>query len=218
MAEASEIKGSESHAPRSVQPVTMFETLQELASGTINIHKTQAGAVGFKLRTFLVERISDDNVIADCLHVERDVAVWQALIHERIILRGLAIAIGGVLVEVFLGQLHNVKRIVINIHTTFVEVCRVQKGLAIDEGAGQPRVAGSIGGFDHNHSKRRSHSWIPSRNRSIIRGEEENGWLAWGQQKVCLTAVEDSASWCTRWGLLVSRIGRRNGDALGRFG
>src|ERR1700730_6221769 len=111
-----------------------------------------------------------------------------------------------------LGQLHNVKCIVINIHSALVEVCCVQEGLAIDEGAGQSGVARSIGGFDHNHSKRRSHSWIPSRNRSIIRGEEENGWRDWGQQKDCLTAVEDSASWCTRRGLLVIRIGRRNGD------
>src|SRR4029077_1488933 len=145
VAEASEIKWSESHAPGSVQPVTMFETLQELAGGSINIHKTYARAIRFKLRTFFVERISDDNVVADRLYVERDITVGELLIHKRIS-RGVAIAIGRVFVEVLFGQIHNVKGIVINIHAALVEVCCVEEWLTIDEGAGQSGVAGSVGG------------------------------------------------------------------------
>jgi len=39
VAETSEIEGSQSHAPRSVQPITMLETPQEPACRTVNIHK-----------------------------------------------------------------------------------------------------------------------------------------------------------------------------------
>src|SRR5712671_6172409 len=39
VAETPEIERSQSHAPRSVEPITVFETLQELASGSINVHE-----------------------------------------------------------------------------------------------------------------------------------------------------------------------------------
>src|SRR5258708_23301170 len=39
VAEASEIERSQSHAPRSVQPITMFETHQEVPDGTVYVHK-----------------------------------------------------------------------------------------------------------------------------------------------------------------------------------
>jgi hypothetical protein len=66
-------------------------------------------------------------------------------------------------------------------HTAIVEISCVQERLAIDKGAGQARVARSIGRFDHGHSKRRSHSRIPSSNRAINRREEEYRWLGRGQ-------------------------------------
>jgi len=81
--------------------------------------------------------------------------------------------IGGVLVEVFLGQFYSLKCIVINIHAALGEVCCVEVAPAINEGGGQARVAGPVSGFDHGDSKRRSRSWIPSSNRPINRGEEE---------------------------------------------
>src|SRR5713226_2174038 len=40
VAEAPEIEWSQSHAPRGVQPITVLETLQEAARGSINVHKT----------------------------------------------------------------------------------------------------------------------------------------------------------------------------------
>src|SRR6267143_2457780 len=39
VAETSEIEWSQSHAPRSVEPITVFETLQELACRSINVHE-----------------------------------------------------------------------------------------------------------------------------------------------------------------------------------
>jgi len=33
-----------------------------------------------------------------------------------------------------------------------------------------------------------------------------------GPAKICLTAIEDSAGWRTRWRVLVSRVGRRDGN------
>src|SRR5213080_4205547 len=181
MAEASEVKRSKSHAPRSVQPITVFDALQEAARGSINVHKAQARTVGFKRRTFLVEHIGDDYVVADGLHVKRHIVVRQVLIRERIFSGVAVIVIGGVLVEVLLGQVYKVKCVVINIDAALGKVCRVQEALAINESAGQACIAGAVGGFDHSHRMRRrrrgalsySNSWIPSSNRSINRGEEE---------------------------------------------
>src|SRR5712664_273949 len=119
MAEASEVKRSQSHAPRGVQPITVFETPQEPARGTINVHKAQAWAVGFKSRTFFVERIGDDNVVADGLHVERHIAAWQVFIHKRII-GGLVVVIAGIPIGVLSGQSYRTKRFVINIHAALV--------------------------------------------------------------------------------------------------
>src|SRR5260221_689221 len=112
------------------------------------------------------------------------------------------------------------KCVVINVHAALGEVSCVQVGLAIDEGAGQARVARSVGGFDHGHSMRRrrcgplsySNSWVPPGNRPINRGEEEWSWFAWGQEEICLTSVKDGAGWCTRWRVLVSGIRRRDCD------
>src|SRR5207249_12049937 len=75
MAEASEVKRSKSHAPRSVQPITVFDALQEAARGSINVHKAQAQTVGYKRRTLLVEHIDCDYVIVNVLHVKRHIVV-----------------------------------------------------------------------------------------------------------------------------------------------
>src|SRR5437588_389160 len=204
MAEASEIKRSKSHAPWGVQPIAMFETLQEATRGSINVHKAQARTVGFKRRTFLVEHIGDDYVVADDLHVKRHVGARKLLIHKRIVGRVTVLVIGGVLVEVLLGQVYELKCVVINIHATLRKVCRVQETLAINESAGQASVAGAVGGFDHSHrmSRRRRgplryrSRWIPSGSRSINRGEEEQAGFAWGQQEIGWAAVGDGAGRC----------------------
>src|SRR6267154_2838411 len=59
VAEAPEIERRQSHAPRSVQPIAVFETLQEVARGSINVHKAQSRPVGFKARTILVKHVGD---------------------------------------------------------------------------------------------------------------------------------------------------------------
>ncbi len=205
MTEAPEIEWSQSHAPRSVQPITVLETLQELTSGTINVHEAKSRAVGFKARTFLVEHIGDDNIVADGLHVKRHIVVRQVLIHERIFSGAAVIMIVGVFVEVLLAQVDQVKCVVINIHAAFGKVCRVQEAVAFNESARQARVAGSVGSLDQSHclrGRRRgalsySDSWIPSSNRSVNRGEEERRRFASGQQEICLTAVGDGAGRCT---------------------
>src|SRR6266576_5283725 len=105
--------------------------------------------------------------------------------------------IGGVLVEVLLAQADQVKCVVINIHATLSKVCRVQLAFALNKSARQARVAGSVGSLDHGHCLRgrrrgalsNSDSWIPSSNRSIDRGEEEQARFARGQQEICLAAV-----------------------------
>src|SRR5258708_24552289 len=60
--------------------------------------------------------------------------------------------------------------------------------------------------------------WVPSGNRPVSRREQEYGWFAGSQQKICLTAVENGAGWCTRWHALVIWIGRGDGDAQRLFG
>src|SRR5882762_3462931 len=172
VAEASEIERSQSHTPRRVQPITVLETPQEPACGAVNVHEAQAWAVGFKARTFHVERIGDNNVVADGLHVERHIAAWQVFIYKGI-LGGAVIVIAGIPIGVVYGQLCGLKCAVIDVDATLSEIGCVQVGLAIDEGASQARVAGPVGGFDYDHSKGRSHSWIPPSNRPVIRGKED---------------------------------------------
>src|SRR5882672_1565 len=106
MAEASEIEWSHSNAPWSVQPIAVLEALQELASGTINVHEAKSRAVGFKARTFLVEHIGDDNIVADGLHVKRHIVARQILIYKRIFSGVAIIMIGRVFIEVLLSQVH----------------------------------------------------------------------------------------------------------------
>src|SRR6266404_942761 len=106
MAEASKIKRSHGHAPRSVQPITVLETLQELTGGTENVHEAKSRAVGFKARTFLVEHIGDDNIVADGLHVKRHIVARQILIYKRIFSGVAIIMIGRVFIEVLLSQVH----------------------------------------------------------------------------------------------------------------
>src|SRR4029077_2126606 len=94
---------------------------------------------------------------------------------------------------------------------------------AIDESAGQAGVAGTIAGLGHGYSvcRRRcrslgySYRWVPCGNGAINCREDECGWFSWGQQKICLAAVGDGAGWGTRWRVLITRIGRRDGDYQG---
>jgi len=84
----------------------MLETLQELTGGTENVHEAKSRAVGFKARTFLVEHIGDDNIVADGLHVKRHIVARQALIHERIFSGVAVIMIGRAFTEVLLAKVH----------------------------------------------------------------------------------------------------------------
>src|SRR6266481_6064237 len=80
-----------------------FCTHQELACRTIDVHKAQAWSVAFEGRTFLVQHISDNNIVADGLHIERHVRVRKLFIHERF-LSGVAVAtFGRILVDLSLG-------------------------------------------------------------------------------------------------------------------
>src|SRR5882724_3303920 len=65
--EPSEIKGSQSDTPRSVQPINVFETAHETTCGTVNVHKAQARSVRFEDRTLLVQHIGDDDIVANSL-------------------------------------------------------------------------------------------------------------------------------------------------------
>src|SRR6202012_3919479 len=127
----SEIKRSKCHAPRSVQPITVLKTLQQSTSGTENIHKAESRTVGLKARTLLVKHVGDDNIVANSLHVKRHKVARQVLIRERIVSGVIVIMIVGVLIEVVLAQVDQVKCVVINVHATFGKVCRVQEALAI---------------------------------------------------------------------------------------
>jgi len=60
-----------------------------------------------------------------------------------------AVAVGGVLVEVLLGQVYRPERVVINVDAALGKVCRVEETLAADESAVRPVVAGAVGGFNH---------------------------------------------------------------------
>src|SRR5258708_34785161 len=103
VAEASEVERSQSYAPRSVEPISVFETHQELACRTIDVHKAQAWTVAFEGRTFLVQHIGDNNIVADGLHIERHVRVRKLFIHVRFLSRVAVATFGRILVDLSLG-------------------------------------------------------------------------------------------------------------------
>ena len=135
--EATEIEGSQSHTPGSVQPVAMFETLQKTTLGIVNVHKAQARTVRFQRRTGLVEHTCDDNVVADGVHAKgheqgREVVIDETIFRER------AIAVERACVRPIWRQIYTVKSVVINIDTALAEIRQVEVGLAIDEGLVRP--------------------------------------------------------------------------------
>jgi hypothetical protein len=133
--EATEIEGSQSHTPGSVQPVTMFEALQETAPGIVNVHKAQTRTVRFERRTWFVEHIRDDNVVADGVHAKGDERGWEVVI-DKTIFRERAIALERAGVRLVWRQIYAVESVVINIDTALAKIRQVEVRLAIDEGSG----------------------------------------------------------------------------------
>src|ERR1700733_6999217 len=70
MAELSKVQRSKRHSPRSIQPVAMFQTSQQLALRRINVHVPEPGARSLKWVSRKVQRICDNKIVADRLHVE----------------------------------------------------------------------------------------------------------------------------------------------------
>ncbi len=77
MAKASKVERGQGHTLRSVQPISMFQTKHELPRRFVDVHEPQSRPIGFKLRSFLMEHIGHDNVVADGL--DKIIAVGLAL-------------------------------------------------------------------------------------------------------------------------------------------
>ena len=87
-------------------------------------------ARGFNGRPYLVERIGDNNVVADGLHVERHEVRRQFFVDESFF---MAFVIAIIPVGVLHRECCRVKCGIKNIHTTLGEVSCVQESLAFNE-------------------------------------------------------------------------------------
>src|SRR6516162_2677412 len=178
--------------------------------------RAQTRAIGFKSRTFLMERVGDNDVVADGLHVERHVRGRQLFVHERVL--RIAVASNGMLAKMRFGSVHQMEGTVINIYAAFGEVRCIEVRLAINECAGEAGVAGAVRGFDHGHSlgrwRRSSLSycdgWVPPRDRSVNRREQEDSRFTGCQKEIGLAAVKDGAGWRAYRRVLVRRVGWRD--------
>src|ERR1700747_3183755 len=98
----------------------MLQTPEELTIGTEDIYEAEARAIGLEGRTSLVKHISNDNIVADGLHIEWHVVLGQTLIHKTVI-GERAVTITRLPVGVRLNG-HELECVVENIYAAFAEV------------------------------------------------------------------------------------------------
>src|ERR1700722_7533772 len=112
------------------------------------------------------------------------------------------------------------KCIVVDIHAALGKVGCVEVALAMNEGAGPPRVARAILGPGNSHGMGRrrrcagceTYASIPADDRSINGREQKSSRSVGRQEKISSAAVENRARGRTRGCLRVGWIRRRNGD------
>src|SRR5258708_16693401 len=124
-----------------------------------------------------------------------------------------------------LVEVHELKRVVVNIHAAVAGIGDVEVALTIDQGTGKAREDRAVGGLDHSHSMgggrccsiRQTYIRVPCGDRPVKRGKDEIGWLARRQDEIGCAAVGDDAR--GRAGRLtrVIRICGWDGDDQGLF-
>ncbi|MEA2257561.1 MAG: hypothetical protein QOJ51_386, partial [Acidobacteriaceae bacterium] len=95
MAEGAEVERGEGNAPWRVEPVAVFETLKELATGGEDIDVTEAWAIGFERIAFLVKDEGDDYVVTDRLDIE-----GYEVTRKTIVCKGLVVVVVAVPISV----------------------------------------------------------------------------------------------------------------------
>src|SRR5580698_7107886 len=120
MAESAEIERGQRDAPGRIEPVAVFQALQQCPRSRVDVNETQSRPVGFMRIVALMQGIGYDDIVADGLHIEWDVAPWQPQVLEG--------------AE---GSWNGVKRIVVDIHAAQRKVRRIETLLSVDHRAGE---------------------------------------------------------------------------------
>jgi hypothetical protein len=199
VAKYAEVERREGYAPRCIEPVSVFETFKELTIGGKDVDVPEAGAVGFQGVAFLVEDEGDDDVVTDGLDVEGHEVPRKTIVREGLFVFGAVVPIG-ISIPAWL-QSHFVEGVVVDVDRAFVEVGGIEVALAVDGGAGEAGVAGSVGGLYHHHGMRGrrrtaagySDGWVPSGDGAVNGGEKKIRGRACGQEEIRGAAIGDGA-------------------------
>jgi hypothetical protein len=213
VAEAAEIVRSECDPSRCVQPLPVFEATQKSARRAVDIDEAEARPVSLELLTFFQKHVRHDDIVSDCLHVERYVVIRQTIVFEGTLAAAIVffveceVIVVVAAIVIVVAKRNAEKRVVINVDSAFGEICGVEKLFAVNEGAGQPCVARTVGCSHDSYRIRgwrcyrwpaqNTDRWIPRCDGSVDRREkkERRGFRC--EQKICGAAVKDGAGWRT---------------------
>ena len=123
-----EVQRSERYSPGSVEPVAVFEALEQLAPGGIDIDEAQAGAGSFEGIAGEVQGVGDDDVVANGLDIEGDEVGRQTIVRERLVVvfeEALVVGMAPVVITVVIVvalQLYGLEGIVVDVDALLEEV------------------------------------------------------------------------------------------------
>src|SRR5882757_474501 len=122
----------------------MLQPPQQFALGRVDVDITQTGARSLKRVPRKVQRVSNDKVIADSLHIERHKVAWQTIVGERlVVIARVTVVVGAAIVAavIIALQLHRLESVVVDIDAPLQKISNVEVSIAIDERRGKSRVA-----------------------------------------------------------------------------
>src|SRR3984957_4359908 len=217
VAKDAEVERRKSYAPGRIEPISVFEAFKELTIGGEDVDVPETGAISFQGIAFLVEDEGDDDVVTDGLNVEGHEVPRKTIVGEGLFVFGAVVPVG-ICIPAWL-QSDFVEGVVVDVDRAFVEVGGVEVALAVDGGAGEAGVAGSVGGFYHHHGvrgRRRcaagySDGRVPSGDGAVNSGEKKIRGRARGQQEISGAGIGDGARRSPRGEGLAGGVCFRNG-------
>src|SRR5258708_25845982 len=180
----------------------MFEMADKLAGRSKDSNEAIAVAGEIVMSGGVLLGIGDEERAADVLYVKGREASREPFVFEG-----------------FFAEAHALEVRVVDLDFRGAEIREVEEAVPVDLGGSHAfidrAVRGAFVGGVHfedgiGGAGRRINDWIPAGDGAVFRSKDEDGLLAWGEQKVRRASVENY----TRRSRLSARCetGRRNGD------
>src|SRR4029077_19126908 len=184
---------SPDNAPRRVEPIAVLETALEFAFRAEDVDEAEAIAADGIMAGAILFGIRDENAAADVLDVKGREIVGNAVVIERVFAQMYAVEIG-----------------VVDFDAGGTEIGDIEDFFAVDFAGGHALVDGAVpraligvvhfeNGIDRGRFGTSCNvgAGIPSGNRSVLGGKDEEGGQTGGrtlvQEKIGGAAVEDNA-------------------------